>query len=86
MALPSATLSYLGLQYLLLGKNMILLTKVTYMYFPSLMLHRPLQFVDLAKLRTEKSHPAFHPSNDSGDPGLANSSSKEDRWGTMTMI
>ena len=47
------------------------------------MLHRPLQFVDLAKLRTEKSHPAFHPSNNSGDPGLANSSSQEDMWVTM---
>ena len=30
------------------------------------MLHRPLQFVDLTKLKTEKSHQAFHPSNDTG--------------------
>ena len=29
----------------------------------SLMLHRPLQFVDLTKLKTEKSHHAFHPNN-----------------------
>ena len=39
-----------------------------YHVLASLMLHRPLQFVDLTRLRTEKSHTAFHPSNKS-QPG-----------------
>jgi len=47
----------------------------------SLMLHRPLQFVDLTKLKTEKSHQAFHPSNDTGVQ--TNASYEEARDGTM---
>ena len=35
-------------------------------FVSSLMLHRPLQFVDLTKLKTEKSHQAFRPSNYTG--------------------
>ena len=75
------------LHYLILDCNIyckvqIVLTEVLIScIFPnSLMLHRPLQFVDLTKLRTEKSHPAFHPSNKTGDQGLANTSNPEARW------
>ena len=51
-----------------------------YMYvLSSLMLHRPLQFVDLTKLKTEKSHPAFHPSNNTGVQVQTNESYEEAR-------
>lgn len=80
MALPSATLSYPGLQYLLPGSNYFNRT-IDFIYFSySLMLHRPLQFVDLTRLRTEKSHTAFHPSNMTGDLGLTNTSNPEARY------
>ena len=82
MSWYSHQLHYLILDCNIYCKVQIILTEVLISYiFPySLMLHRPLQFVDLTKLRTEKSHPAFHPSNKTGDQGLANSSNPEARW------
>jgi len=49
----------------------------------SLMLHRPLQFVDLTKLKTEKSHLAFHPSNNTGVQVQTNASFEEASESTM---
>ena len=50
----------------------------------SLMLHRPLQFVDLTKLKTEKSHHAFHPSNNTGVQ--TNSSDEKARLVTLIIL
>ena len=68
MALPLLTSFYHGLQYLPQGKDSdVQMMNLLHVYckcvLSSLMLHRPLQFVDLTKLKTEKSHHAFHPNN-----------------------
>ena len=83
MALPLPTLYYHGLQYLPQGKGLLkkmkLICVLMYNVLSSLMLHRPLQFVDLTKLKTEKSHLAFHPSNNTGVQVQTNASFEEAR-------